>query len=150
MPAPLKVQPHLSLDELRRRAADPTDPTLQSHYRMILLVAEGQSVSQTAAALGFARQWVARIVHRYNGGGPDALGDQRHNNEGRPSILDDQMRGRLRQLLADTPREHGGLTGPQVARWLEKNLGHRIHVQRVYEWAEQVGYPIGRQRTDEE
>lgn len=150
MPSPLKVQPHLSIEELRRRSERIQEAKLRSHYQMILMVAEGKSVSQAASALGFARQWVARIVHRYNEGGPKALGDKRHQNMGRPPMLDAPLRERLRQMLANPPDGGGEWTGPLVARWLEGELEHPIHVQRVYEWAEQIGHPIGRRVIGEE
>ena len=144
MPARLTVQPHLTLQELKRRYRTTTNPTLRSHYHMVWLVAEGKTVSDTAALLGFARQWVARIIHRYNAQGPAALGDKRHQNTGHPGILSDAVRAELAEVLSAPPVTGGRWTGPAVAAWLEDRLGRKIYVQRAYEWAAQVGYPICR------
>lgn len=151
MPGPLKVKPYLTVEELRYHYEATTDSTLKTHLHMVLLVAEGHSVTDTAEALGFARQWVARIVHRYNRGGLQALGDKRRQNVGRPSILSDDLREELRELLQGPDPDGKRWTGPRLAKWIEHRIGSSIHVQRAYEWAEQVGHPIGRRaRTKED
>ncbi|MEL6346393.1 MAG: helix-turn-helix domain-containing protein [Myxococcota bacterium] len=146
MPAPLKVTHHLSAEDLLNRIESTEDETLKKHLQMVYMVTNGHSVSEVARQMGFARQWVARIVHRYNRGGVDALGDRRHGNTGRPSLLTNDVRGELQRLLQGPAPDGRRWTGPTLARWLEGRLGKKIHVQRVYEWAEQVGHPIGRKK----
>ena len=144
MPPRLTVEPHLTLQELKKRYRNTTEPTLRSHYHMVWLVAEGRTVTETAALLGFARQWVARVIHRYNARGPDALGDQRHQNTGHPGILSEAVRAELAAVLAEPAPDGSRWSGPAVTRWLEERLERKIHVQRAYEWAAQVGHPIRR------
>ena len=146
MPPRMTVEPHLTLKELKKRYRTTTEPTLRSHYHMVWLVADGRTVTETADLLGFARQWVARVIHRYNKLGPDGLGDQRHKNTGHPGILTDEIRAELAAALAGPPPEGARWSGPAVTRWLEARLSRKIYVQRAYEWAAQVGHPIQRAR----
>jgi len=144
MPARLKAKPHLTVKELKQRYREADDPILRSHYQMVWTVASGHTVSQTAALLGYERQWVSRIIHRYNEKGPDALGDRRHKNPGARTILTAELKQELKQLLTQAPPSGEKWTSVQIAQWAEKKLGRPVRPQRAWEWARQLRYNFKR------
>ena len=78
MAHPLTVVPHLPVVNLERRDRTAGDPVARTHWHVLWLVAQGWYCPAAATVLGYSVEWVRTIVHRYNAGGADAVGDQRH------------------------------------------------------------------------
>lgn len=146
MPKHLTVTPHLSVAELAQRYRQARDPVTRSHWQIIWLLARGQPPVAIAATTGYCVDWVRTVIHRYNDGGPVALGDRRHGNPGAAPMLDTAGQTALRQALAG-PAPDGGLwTGPKVAQWLQQRLDRPVAPQLGWVYLRKLGYTPQRPR----
>ena len=73
----VQVSDHLSMAELQAGYRGSKDAVLARHYPVIWLLAQGQSVAETARLTGSVRRWVEELLVRYNCFGPASLGDRR-------------------------------------------------------------------------
>lgn len=123
----LKVLPHLSDEQLRRRAEDADDPDERMRWVAILQKKAGRSPELIADFCNRRPDWVRRVVRKYNAEGPDAIADRRTSN-GVPPLLDSAGLKELeRVVLNDTPPGGGDWNGPKVARWMTARLGRTVH-----------------------
>jgi len=79
MPKRVKIEPHLSSDELERRYRQAQNVIERSHYQTIWLLALGKT-TQVAEVTGYGLSWI-ELVRSYNRSGP-GMGDHRHHNLG--------------------------------------------------------------------
>jgi transposase len=146
MPKHLIASPHLSVAELEQRYRHERDPVARSHWQIVWLRARGQPPAAIAEMTGYCIDWVRTIIHRYNDGGPAALGDRRHDNPGAAPLLDAAGQVALRQALAG-PAPDGGLwTGPKVARWMTIRLDQRVSPQVGWTYLRKLGFTPQRPR----
>jgi transposase len=143
MPKRLKLEPHLSLEELEARFRASQEVTERSHWQVIKLLAQGQTSARVAHTTGYGVAWVRQLAARYNQGGPAALGDGRHANPGPKPLLAAAQQEKLRRALQEPVPDAlgGGLwNGPKVAAWMAQQLGCRVHPQRGHEALRALGY----------
>ena len=106
----------------------------------------GPPTAQVATATGYSQPWIRTLAHRYNAGGPDALGDRRQSNPGASPLLSPPQQAELATLL-EGPAPDGGIwTGPKVARWMADQLGRSVHPQRGWEVLQHLGFTLQRLR----
>ena len=150
MPRRMTPAPHLPVDELERRCRRARDPVARSHFQIVWLLAAGRPTAEVAAATGYSVDWVRAVAHRYDAGGPDALGDRRHANPGAAPLLPPGEKEALRAALGG-PAPDGGLwTGRKVAAWMAERLGRPVAEQRGWEWLRRLGFTPQRPRPREE
>ncbi len=135
--------PHLSTDELQSRYRDARDPVERSHYQIIWLIAQGKSTSEVMEATGYTRGWIQQLSRRYNGGGPQALGDRRHLNPGGAdrALLDPERREELSEALQGPPPDGGMWNSRKVAEWIEERTGRErgtVRAQRGWEYLKRL------------
>jgi transposase len=136
----LTLADHLTVDELEQRYRQATDPVARSQWQILWLLVLGRATSEVASLTGYSTTWMYAIVRRYNQEGAAAIGDRRHTNPGKASLLSAVQRTELEQLL-DGPAPDGGLwSGPKVARWMSAKLGRTIHAVRGWELLHSLGY----------
>lgn len=87
MPRRIAIKPHLSIEELRTRYRNSSEPTERSHYQIIWLLAEGKPTEQVAEMTGYSRNWIYELVWGYNRLGVKSLGDKRKQNRGAIAII---------------------------------------------------------------
>lgn len=129
----VRVVQHLSLAELRAALEGARDRTMARHLKTILLLAEGNTVAETAREVDFATRWVEELLSRYNERGPSALGDQRRTNGAQPRLLTPELLERLRRRLVDPPEDGGTWTSRKVAALIAEEIG-RPHVAPQRGW----------------
>jgi transposase len=134
MPKRIKIEPHLSLQELYRRYRQATQTTTARHYQTIWLLASGKTTTEVAEITGYKRRWIYELVAGYNRLGPEFLGDGRRNNSGGKPLLSDEQQVLLWQALQKPPADGGSWTGPKVAVWIGERLGRHVHPQRGWEY----------------
>jgi transposase len=136
----LQLADHLTIDELEQRYRQASEPVARSHWQILWLLRQGRSSAEVAAVTGYTTTWIYAIVRRYNQQGVQALGDRRHHNPGRASLLSSGQRAELDHALQG-PAPDGGLwTGPKVARSMSDTLGRTIHPARGWEMLQLLGY----------
>jgi len=75
MPKRVKIEPHLSSDELERRYRQAQNVIERSHYQTIWLLALGKTTQEVAEVTGYGLSWIYELVRSYNRSGPGMLGD---------------------------------------------------------------------------
>ena len=143
----VQIADHLSLAELQASYRGSKDATLARHFQVIWLLAQGQTVAETAALTGFARRWIEQLLARYNAFGPTSLGDRRRGNGAQPTILTPEVLARVRERLRTPPDDGGVWSAKKVAAFMAAVLG-RAHVaeQRGWEALRAVEYTLQRPR----
>ncbi len=143
MPKRLSLKEHLGNEELERRYREAKDPVLRSHYQIVWLLSRGRTTREVVEATGYSPNWIRQVARRYNEGGPEGLGDQRHNNPGgvQRALLDAQGREGLRRALAEPPEDGGLWSGRKAAEWIERRTGRRgVRAQRGWEYLRKLGH----------
>lgn len=142
----MRVVPHLGLEEIHNRYREARDGCSKVHWQVVRMAAEGQKAIKIAEAVGFTMAWVFGVVSRYNAQGPDALGDLRRNNQGRPPLLmPNQVEDLCRAL--EGPAPDGGLwNSTKVARWMSDLLGREVSPQRAWEYMVRSGFSLQKPR----
>jgi len=118
MPKTIKLESHLSSEELEHRYRKAHDPVLRSHYQIIWLISEGKTTRQVMEHTGYSRGWIQRLARRYNALGPDeALGDRRHHNPGARdrALLSAEQQQELKEALKKPHPTEGCGTPPRWA-----------------------------------
>jgi transposase len=139
MPRPIHVEPHLTEEELRQRYRSSTDVVESRHFQVIWMAAKGHPAHEIAAVTDYGRDWVFRIVQRYNEGGPAAMVDERHEHPGGHFLLTEGQREALKTRLQTPPDEGGLWNGPKVAAWMSRTLSRPVHPQRGWDYLRRLG-----------
>jgi transposase len=144
MPKTIKLESHLSSEELEYRYRKAHDPVLRSHYQIIWLISEGKTTRQVMEVTGYSRGWIQRLARRYNAVGPDeALGDRRHHNPGARdrALLSAEQQQELKEALKKPPPDGGMWNSPKVGEWIERRTAKVLSQkkQRGWEYMRKVG-----------
>jgi transposase len=131
---------HLSIEEIERRYRASRDGIERSHWQIIWLLAQGQSMAAIATATGYSTRWISTVAHRYNAQGAEGLGDQRHTNPGPARLLSAAQQADLRQALTGLAPDGGQWSGPKVALWLSDRVGRRVPPQRGWVYLRLLGF----------
>jgi transposase len=146
MRRPLKVKSHLEIEELELRYRKAKDPVEKSQWQIVWLLSKGKTTREISEITGYGLTWIRAVVHRYNGGGPMALGDRRHHNGGAEPLLSKEVQHQLRKVLRYPPPDGGRWTCRRVADWIEDQSGHKVSTQLGWNYLKRLGLASRRQR----
>lgn len=142
----IHVEPHLTVEELFARFRSARDGTATRRFQVVWLAASGKLSREITEATGYGRDWVFRIIKRYNEEGPGSLEDARSNNGGHGRVLTDEDIEALRERL-ETPPPDGGLwTSPKVAAWMTKRVGRPVDFKLAWDYLKRMGYTLQQPR----
>ena len=132
-------------DEIRRSDESRYDHRLHG----VLLVAQGLSCRETAAALGDAPRSVENWVHRFEESGFAGLTEGERT--GRPSRLSPAQVAKVELALRQSPREAGvsggGVwDGKTLSCYLEEKLGVRLKARQCQRLFRQLGFRFRKPR----
>ena len=143
MPKTIKLESHLSSEELESRYRKAHDPVERSHYQIVWLISEGKTTTQVMEVTGYSRGWIQQLARRYNRYGPLALGDRRHHNPGAKerALLSAEQQEELAQALMKPPPDGGMWNSRKVGEWIERRTGHVVSQkkQRGWEYLKRIG-----------
>ena len=143
MPKTIKLESHLSSEELQNSYRKARDPVLRSHYQIVWLISEGKTTRQVMETTGYSRGWIQQLARRYNADGPGALGDRRHRNPGarERALLDPDQRRELAEALKEPPPDGGMWNSRKVGEWIERRTGRVVSQkkQRGWEYMRRMG-----------
>ena len=136
MPKTIKLESHLTSEELENRYRKAHDPVLRSHYQILWLISEGKSTTQVMEVTGYSRGWIQQLARRYNEGGPEALGDRRHGNPGARdrALLSEAQQEELREALKKPPPDGGMWNSRKVGEWIEDKTGKKVASKKHRGW----------------
>lgn len=131
-------------DEIRRNSEARYDHRLHA----VLLVAQGMSCRQAAAALGDAPRTVEYWVKRFDRDGFGGLADGERS--GRPPRLSLSDRQRVEEALRKSPADFGLPAqlwdGPLLSAFLKKQMGVALHVRQCQRMFRQMGFRLRKPR----
>lgn len=137
------VAGHLSLEGLEQGYRSAKDGTTARHFEVIRLLAKGHSAADVSDLTGFGVRWIEELVVRYNGLGPDSLGDLRRNNGKPASLLTAPMLEALRLRLGQPPDDGGVWTSKKAAAFIAAFHGFSsCSVQRGWEALKAIGWSV--------
>jgi transposase len=142
MPAPIKLKPHLTTEQLYKRYRDCRHPQEKLRWRALYLISNGEQASQAARRVGRSSAWMTKLARRYNRKGPDAVPDQRGEPIGRKPRLDKAVALELGRALRG-PAPDGGLwTAPKVASWIKARTGATVNKTTAWRWMLRLGFTL--------
>ncbi len=131
---------------LKRRARQTHDPKLAKRYLIVLNLAEGRSVTDTARALGVSRTTVYRVSDRFCELGEAGLIDRREENG--DDKLDERYLTTLWEVVESNPLDHGWKrptwTREMLVETMHRRTGVRVHVSTMSRALELIGARRGR------
>jgi len=121
---------------------------LRVRIRVVLKVASGLSCNAAARAVGCVPSTAVRIVARFAREGEASLLDHRSENGTRK--VDDDVRGRVREILAGRPSDHGferpTWTLEILRAVIAEAVGVLLSIAHVWRLAKRLGARWGRPR----
>jgi transposase len=125
----LRLDPHLTVDELERRYRAAKEPHERSWWQILWLLAKGQTAAAVAASTGYSRYWIGQLVGRYNREGPDGMRNRQytHSHRAAPLLADEQLAELAEALRGPAPEGEEWL-GRTVAAWMRQRLGRPVSV----------------------
>lgn len=131
---------------LEKRCRKCKDGKLKTRYLIIVNLADGRSVPDTARALKVDRSTVYRVAARFREQGQDGLADGRVDNG--ESKLNDEYLSVLWEVVASSPLEHGWRrptwTREMLVETMKAKTGVRIHVSSMSVALAKIGARRGR------
>lgn len=143
MPKRLRIEPHLSVDELKKRYLKCQEVRERTHWEAIWLLSQHTPSQWVANRTHLSVNWVRELARRYNREGPAALGDRRRKHPGPSRLLSPTQVEQLQAALEQpVPSELGGglWNGPKVALWMSRILGRLVPARRGHAYLQHVGY----------
>lgn len=125
----LRLEPHLTVDELARRYRAAKEPHERSWWQILWLLARGKTAAEVAASTSYSRYWIGQIVRRYNTGGPEAMRNRQytHSHHGQP-LLSPEHLAELAEAIRGPAPEGEYWIGRTVAAWISAKLGRPVSV----------------------
>ena len=77
MPSPIKLEDHLTADELYQRYRKCQQPREKLRWRALYLIAKGGIANHVAKQVGRSSGWITNLARRYNELGLEGVADQR-------------------------------------------------------------------------
>lgn len=146
MPKYIRLEPHLSTDELGARYQSALRRTERTRWHALWLLSQGRSSGEVAQITGRKAQWVRRLVQRYNAQQEQGVADKRQGNRGHPPLLSPEQRAALASALEGPAPDGENWNGPKVALWIAALLGHPVRPQRGWEALRRADYTPQRPR----
>ena len=133
MPRRIKLQEHLSVQEMEGRYRKAKDAIERSQWQIIWLLAQGNSSAVVRQTTGYSLNWIRTIAARYNSEGPNGIGDGRHRNPGQKRLLNGAQEEALKGELMKAETEGNPWNSVQVAAWMSQVLGRKVPQARGWE-----------------
>lgn len=125
----IRLEPHLTVDELARRYRAAKEPHERSWWQILWLLAKGQTAAEVAASTGYSRYWIGQLVRRYNTEGPEAMRNRQytHSHRAQPLLSPEQL-AELAEAVRGPAPEGEYWIGRTVAAWISAKLGRHVSV----------------------
>ena len=125
----LRLEPHLTVEELARRYRAAKEPHERSWWQILWLLGQGRTATEVAASTGYSRYWIGQLVRRYNTEGPVAMRNRQytHSHRAQP-LLSSELLAELAEAVRGPAPEGEHWIGRTVAAWISAKLGRPVSV----------------------
>ena len=147
MPRQIKLEAHLSTEELEQAYRTAHDAVERSQWQILWLLSNGKPTAEVAAVTGYCVDWIRTLVRRYNVQGRQGIGDGRHHNPGRERLLSASQEAELNRELENAEASGRGWNSVQVAAWMSDQLGYRVRRERGRDVLRYLAYSTKSPRT---
>lgn len=120
----IRLEPHLTVDELGRRYRAAKEPHKRSWWQILWRLSKGQAASEVAVSTGYSRYWIGHLVRRYNTEGPEAM----HNRQYTHSLRAQPLLAELAEVVRGPAPEGDDWIRRSVAAWISAKLGRPLSV----------------------
>lgn len=126
----IRLEPHLTVEELERRYRAAKEPHERSWYQILWLLGKGQLAREIAESTGYSRYWIGQVARRYNTEGPEGLVNRQYTHSHRaPLTLSAEQLAELAEAVRGPAPEGDHWIGRTVAQWMRAKLGRPVSVQ---------------------
>lgn len=139
MPRTVKLEPHLSPEELRARYLTSREPGERTRYHALWLIASGKSGRNAALTVGRSVGWASWLTQGYNAFGPAFVLRERQRPSGPQRRLSSDDELILRQALTGKAPDGGLWSGRKVSEWIEARTGARTHPATGWVYLRRLG-----------
>ena len=136
----IRLEPHLTVDELARRYRAAKEPHERNWWQIVWLFSKGQTAVEVAASTGYSRYWIGQLVRRYNRGGPEAMHNRRltHSHRAAPLLAPAQL-AELAEAVRGPAPEGEYWIDRTVAAWMSARLGRPVSVHLGWAYLVRLG-----------
>ena len=139
MPRVLTVMPHLTQEELNRRAIRTERSTELLRWKAIARFSRGEGAAEIAKALDRKEDWVRRTVRRYNADGPEGVRDRRPGHGRQLAIPDADFRAVVEPVIHTEAPDGGLWNGPKLRKLVAEKLGTEVNDMTIYRAMKRAG-----------
>jgi len=140
----LEIKRQLSSEELGRWYRNCKDGKEKTRWQAIWLYEQGVKTQRISEVTGFSRNWVYKLVQRYNDEGPQGLVDEHRDHPGgdkRAILKLEQQQALFKALQSKAPG--GGLwTAPKVAAWVKDQTGKTMAASTAWTYLRRLGFSL--------
>ena len=143
MPSPIKLEPHLTEQELYQRYRTCQQSREKIRWRALYLIAKGGIANHVAKRVGRSSGWMTNLTRRYNQQGAEAVTDQRGDLVAGPKpTLNAKQAQALEKALRGSAPDGGLWTSPKVAAWIKNKTGKEVHPTTAWRAMRAAGFTL--------
>jgi transposase len=135
----IRLQAHLTTEELASRYRGASDPVERSRWHFLWLLSRGFTATTIAAMTGYSAYWIGQIARRYNEHGAEGVQDRRHHTRTGIPLLSEQQQTALRAAVSGPVPGGDHWCGRTVAAWISERLGRQVPRQVGWRWLRRIG-----------
>ena len=143
MPRQAQLADHLSAEELKAKYEHGQDRVERRRYHLLWLISQKWTIKKASEAVGISYEYGQQIFRTYNKEGVRGIRHRRREitPPGKPELLNQQQKEKLKSCLEKAPEDGGVWTGPKVAQWIAKETGReKVWPQRGWDYLKRLGF----------
>jgi transposase len=144
----IKLNNHLSSEELKVLYQSSRDPVESRRWHLLWLVSQQWYLLDAAESVGVSYSYARKVVYAYNQDGVQAITNRgRGRQMSSRALLSAAQQQELDQALQSAPADGGLWSGPKVAQWIAQKTGReQVHPQRGWDYLRRLNYSGQRPR----
>jgi transposase len=123
----IRLENHLTVEELERRYRAAKEPHERSWWQILWLLARGSTARAIAESTGYSPYWIGQIAKRYNAEGPAGMTNRQytHSHRATPLLAPEQLAELAAAVRGPAP-DGDYWIGRTVAAWMSAKLGRPV------------------------
>jgi transposase len=138
----IKLEPHLTTEELRARYRSCQKPQEKVRWHALYLISQGAVAAEAARRTGRASSWITSLARRYNRDGAKAVIHQQATKPSHRAAVDQRLGKELDKALRSAAPDGGLWTAPKVAAWIMEKTGHEVHQTTAWRAMRRLGFSL--------